>query len=88
MKTHLVVLNNGSEPASRQLGALYNWLRHDCYWNKDYTAFRAIPLLWWDDASYIEYQARDQYPGPVEETLDTVEGCSMADQRCDDGVPF
>jgi hypothetical protein len=31
----------------------------DFRWNEDYTMFRPIRLLWWDEASYIAYQSMD-----------------------------
>ena len=34
--------------------------RTDVRWvGKGYVAWRAVRLLWWDDASYIDYQCRD-----------------------------
>lgn len=42
-------------------------MRADHVWNTDYTAYRVVPLLWWDDASYIAYQA--DYAGADEEDL-------------------
>ncbi len=90
MKLHLVVLSNGgSEPSSRQCAALYSCQRNDFWWNDDFTAFRAIPLQWWDDASYLAYQVAglDDYEREVV-VEDTVERCSEADKRCDDGIPF
>ena len=30
--------------------------RYSFRWNADYTAFHQIPLLWYDDATYIDYQ--------------------------------
>lgn len=36
--------------------------RFDIRWNQTFTKFRAIPLQWWDDASYAAYQARDLFP--------------------------
>lgn len=35
----------------------YNPARYDFVWSDDFLAFRAIKLLWWDDASYIAYQS-------------------------------
>ena len=29
---------------------------HDFRWNADYTEVDVIRLVWWDDASYAEYQ--------------------------------
>lgn len=37
----------------------YNPNRYDFVWNDDFTAFEPVKLLWWDDASYAAYQARD-----------------------------
>ena len=34
-------------------------LRNDVVWNNDLSMFRLVPLLWWDDASYIRYQSED-----------------------------
>jgi hypothetical protein len=38
----------------------FNPDRVDFIWNEDFTKFRAIPLKWWNDASYIVYQC-DEY---------------------------
>jgi hypothetical protein len=35
----------------------FNPERFDFVWNYDYTLFRALPLRWWDDASYARYQS-------------------------------
>lgn len=39
----------------------YNPERYDFRWNKDYTECDVIPLRWWDDASYIQYQGDTNY---------------------------
>jgi len=39
----------------------YNPGRYDFVWNDDYTMFRAVPLRWWDDASYARYQSDSQW---------------------------
>jgi len=31
--------------------------RFDFVWNDDYTMFQAVPLKWYDDASYARYQS-------------------------------
>ncbi len=31
----------------------------DIRWHKDHLFFQPIPLTWWDDRSYIEYQSFD-----------------------------
>jgi hypothetical protein len=40
----------------------YNPERCDFRWNADHTECDVIPLLWWDDASYAEYQCYDGGP--------------------------
>lgn len=58
---HLVVLQSNvdanTEPS--QASRLYNPSRTEFAWNQDFTAFRPVPLRWWDDASYVAYQSRD-----------------------------
>lgn len=34
-----------------------NGVPNDFSWNHDYTAYRALPCRWWDDASYAAYQS-------------------------------
>lgn len=34
----------------------YDPYRHDFRWNADYTEVDVIPLAYWDDASYADYQ--------------------------------
>jgi hypothetical protein len=34
----------------------YDPERHDFRWNEDFTECVIVPLAWWDDASYAEYQ--------------------------------
>ncbi len=31
--------------------------RFDFRWNADHTEVAAVPLAWWDDASYARYQS-------------------------------
>lgn len=50
--THLLVI----QPDGSRNVEMYNPRRHDFVWNADFTAFRAVQLRWWDDASYIAYQ--------------------------------
>jgi len=35
---------------------LWNPRRYEFVWNDDFTAFKPVKLLWWDDNSYIDYQ--------------------------------
>lgn len=42
-----------------QVGALCHPDRAEVVWNASFTAFRIVPLRWWDDASYAAYQAVD-----------------------------
>lgn len=53
---HLTVLQARN---AHQAAALGSSQRNEFVWNDDFTAFRIVPLKWWDDASYAEYQARD-----------------------------
>lgn len=68
---HLAVLqpivSEDREPT--QVGALCNPQRTEVVWNDTFTAFRLVALKWWDDASYIAYQARD-----IEDRDDDFEG--------------
>ena len=61
MKLHLVVFQpnakEGSEPT--QASRLYSSRTHDFAWNDTFTAFHALRLKWWDDASYAAYQGSD-----------------------------
>lgn len=60
-RLHLTVLQSNPSPDSdpTQAVVLYDSLRHEFVWNNDFSAFRAVRLKWWDDASYIAYQASD-----------------------------
>ena len=55
--THLLVLYDNGEcncalaPARSEI----RWITLE----DRMVAWRAVPLLWWDDASYIAYQCRD-----------------------------
>ena len=42
----------------RPAAEAYEWNpeRFDFRWNEDFTEFRLVPLLWWDDASYLAYE--------------------------------
>lgn len=58
MHLHLVVLqDNVAEGTDPSQACLWNPRRTEFVWNDSFTAFRPIPLRWWDDASYIAYQA-------------------------------
>ena len=56
-RLHLSVFGEGGDPASN--AALFNPRRHEFVWTANFAAFRVVPLLWWDDASYIRYQCDD-----------------------------
>jgi len=32
----------------------------ELHWDDQYLMFQPVRLLWWDDASYLEYQTRDR----------------------------
>jgi hypothetical protein len=72
MHLHLAVLQpnvgEGEEPT--QASRLFSPRTHDFAWNDTFTAFRPLPLKWWDDASYIAYQAGDNYPDDYSEEGD------------------
>lgn len=57
-RLHLSVFSKEGDHAAN--AALYNPRRNEFVWNADFSAFRVVPLLWWDDASYIKYQCDDQ----------------------------
>lgn len=62
MKAHLTVLQNGYETRDEeptQASRLWNPNRTEFFWNDDFTMFRPVALRWWDDASYVAYQAGD-----------------------------
>lgn len=60
-KLHLAVLqpNVPADSEPTQATGLYDARRTEFAWNDNGTAFRAVPLNWWDDASYADYQSRD-----------------------------
>lgn len=59
MTVHLNVLHpTDGKTNPSQAARLYNPQRFDFRWNDDFTAFQPLPLTWWDDASYLAYQAR------------------------------
>ena len=60
-KLHLAVIQPNANPEREptQASRLFNPVRHDFSWNKDFTAFRPLALRWWDDASYAAYQGAD-----------------------------
>lgn len=51
-KLHLNVLGN-EEPFSER--APHGNFGCDYRWNKDWTAYRIMPLMWGDNASYLNY---------------------------------
>lgn len=53
---HLTVLQAHTPHQATALGCPQ---RNEFVWNDDFTAFRIVALNWWDDQSYIDYQARD-----------------------------
>lgn len=53
----MVHLNVIQKDGTSNVVALANPHRQDVRWNADYTAFQVRDLRWWDDASYIAYQA-------------------------------
>jgi len=57
-RLHLSVVSENGDPASN--AALYNPRRNEFIWTANFAAFRVVPLLWWDDASYIRYQCDDR----------------------------
>jgi len=73
MTVHLAVLQAVAEedlsdycyPQARvlelqtQAAVLYSPARYDFVWNDDFSAFRPVRLLWWDEASYLAYQSGD-----------------------------
>jgi hypothetical protein len=59
MKLHLNVVQGEGEGQETQAGHVANVRRTEFRWNADYTAFRPVPLRWWDDASYARYQSGD-----------------------------
>lgn len=71
---HLNVLqNDGSSNAF-----LFGDYRTELVWNDDFTAFRAVALRWWDDASYARYQAGDvdDREEPTLQVVTSEGGCS------------
>jgi len=52
MKLHLLVIQNDDTLNVE----LWNPKRYDFVWNNDFTAFKPVKLLWWDNSSYIAYQ--------------------------------
>ena len=36
----------------------YDPVTHDFKWNADYSEVTVIPLIWWDDKSYEDYQCQ------------------------------
>lgn len=57
---HLNVIQNDGNTNAKLVGDY----RTEIAFNGDYSAFRAVELKWWDDASYIAYQARDLHDEP------------------------
>ena len=95
-KMHLRVLQGGSET---QLPAIADAQRTEVAWNDDFTAFRLIPLKWWDDASYAAYEldgidtGAEGYDGHDGITLplaplSAASVASLAPAAEDDGLPF
>lgn len=58
---HLNVIHDtfGRDESNSSAARLFSPRTNDFAWNDDFTAFKALPLKWWDDASYIAYQTRD-----------------------------
>ncbi len=45
-----------AEQVSRGEHEGYNPDRYDFRWNLDFTEVDILPLAWWDDSSYADYQ--------------------------------
>lgn len=66
--------------------------RYDFRWNRDFTECEAVPLLWWDDASYAAHQgdSGDDYEpddGRVGPDAMTTADAGLA-APADDQIPF
>lgn len=48
-----------AEQVARNEHQAYDPATHDFFWNDDYTTVTIVPLTWWNDASYVAYQAID-----------------------------
>lgn len=56
---HLAVIQTDG---SFNIDRLVNWERNEARWlvlGGQLVAWQAVPLRWWDDASYIAYQCGD-----------------------------
>ena len=95
MLTHLTVLqpNVSFDKDPTQATDIYPAYRTDFHWNKDFTAFKAIPLRWFDDASYAAYQGEDLV-GEAEENEALKDFIVLDwydinwDHSCSDEIPF
>ena len=69
----------------------FNPDRFDFVWNDDYSMFQTIALPWWDDASYLAYQAGD-YSEENTEDDDGIARCQgnwgVKCETHDDPLPF
>lgn len=50
------VIHFNKEQVERREYEQLSPVTHDFRWNADFTECDAIPLTWWDDASYEAYQ--------------------------------
>lgn len=78
----------------------YDPRKYDFAWNRDFSRFIPLKLTWWDDASYIDYQARDGREGdedpPTIPDSGDVRYCStlpapapiVVSEESEDDIPF
>jgi hypothetical protein len=50
------MIHLNAEQVARREHEQYDPARNDFRWNADYTEVDVVPLTWWDDASYADYQ--------------------------------
>lgn len=51
------MIHLNSAQVTAELYKQYDPGRYDFRWNKDYSEVDIIPLTWWDDKSYADYQS-------------------------------
>ncbi len=86
-KLHLNVLAD-VEPFTER--AAHGNFGCDYRWNKDYTAYRIMPLMWNDDRSYLNYQCDgldDQCDG-LDDQPKSDYVWAKPEPYVDDGLPF
>lgn len=62
--------------------------RYEFAWNATFTHFIPLPLTWWDDQSYIDYQCGSEEEDPADVGEAPTLPAPVVEDATDDDIPF